>query len=102
VAGPDAQIIALKLFPRATAMDAASLELSEIGPAGYSSARQTVELAVVIPTFNERDNVSPLLERLEATLEVSIGRRFSWTTCCVRSRSRPHRFVSSVELASVG
>jgi dolichol-phosphate mannosyltransferase len=29
----------------------------------------TVELAVVIPTFNERDNVQPLLQRLEAALD---------------------------------
>src|SRR5262245_51526884 len=28
-----------------------------------------VELAVVVPTFNERDNVSPLLDRLEIALQ---------------------------------
>ena len=28
----------------------------------------TAELAVVIPTFNERDNIAPLVERLERTL----------------------------------
>jgi glycosyltransferase involved in cell wall biosynthesis len=26
-------------------------------------------LAVVVPTFNERDNIQPLLERLAATLQ---------------------------------
>src|SRR5262245_54110052 len=31
--------------------------------------RPSVELVVVIPTFNERDNVNPLLGRLEATLQ---------------------------------
>jgi dolichol-phosphate mannosyltransferase len=30
---------------------------------------QTAELAVVIPTFNERENIRPLLDRLEVTLE---------------------------------
>jgi len=32
---------------------------------------QTAELAVVIPTFNERENIRPLLERLEAVLDGS-------------------------------
>ena len=31
--------------------------------------RPSVELVVVIPTFNERDNVNPLLGRLETTLQ---------------------------------
>ena len=34
-----------------------------------SDERPSVELVVVIPTFNERDNVNPLLGRLETTLQ---------------------------------
>jgi dolichol-phosphate mannosyltransferase len=32
------------------------------------SDRETADLAVVIPTFNERENIRPLLARLEAAL----------------------------------
>jgi dolichol-phosphate mannosyltransferase len=31
--------------------------------------RPSIEFAVVIPTFNERDNISPLIGRLESVLE---------------------------------
>jgi dolichol-phosphate mannosyltransferase len=30
---------------------------------------ETADLAVVIPTFNERENIRPLLARLEAALK---------------------------------
>ena len=30
-----------------------------------------IELAVVVPTFNERDNVNPLLDHLEVALRES-------------------------------
>src|SRR5580692_3700809 len=33
-----------------------------------SVSRKTCELAVVIPTFNERDNVAPLIQRLSDSL----------------------------------
>lgn len=46
--------------------------LEEIGPSSpIGRTRQAVgpvELTVVLPTFNERDNVQPLIERLEAVL----------------------------------
>lgn len=36
----------------------------------HSDARpESIELAVVVPTFNERDNVDPLLEKLTAALD---------------------------------
>lgn len=34
-----------------------------------NSDRETADLAVVIPTFNERENIRPLLARLEAALD---------------------------------
>jgi dolichol-phosphate mannosyltransferase len=43
------------------------LELTVVEPAAVEPT--TVELTVVIPTFNERDNVEPLLRRLDATLK---------------------------------
>jgi dolichol-phosphate mannosyltransferase len=50
-------------------MDAQSTRTNEvIIPALNDQATQVVELAIVIPTFNERDNVSPLLDRLKAAL----------------------------------
>ena len=33
------------------------------------SAKATVELTVVVPSFNEVDNVEPLIRRLEAALD---------------------------------
>ena len=58
-----------------------------------------VELAVVVPTFNERDNISPCSIVSKLLLEALVGRRFSSMTIfpteqpisCVRSHSRdPH------------
>src|SRR5262245_12812310 len=57
-----------------------SLSEAGIGPVRVAEApasaqkdrgdeRPSVELVVVIPTFNERDNVNPLLGRLETTLQ---------------------------------
>ena len=43
---------------------------SRVSPMGPSSEnRKPLELAVIVPTFNERENVLPLLERLEAMLK---------------------------------
>ena len=36
-----------------------------VGPGAVLSG---AELAVVVPTFNERDNIRPLLDRLEVAL----------------------------------
>src|SRR4029078_4032832 len=49
-------------------VDAMTTGLGELaqGSAGHGRA---VEWAVVIPTFNERDNVVPLLNRLAAALD---------------------------------
>src|SRR4029453_5799487 len=38
------------------------------GPASLPQAVSTPQLAVIVPTFNERDNVTTLFRRLEATL----------------------------------
>src|SRR5216684_6320198 len=38
------------------------------GPESPPQATSTPQLSVVVPTFNERDNVTPLFRRLEATL----------------------------------
>jgi dolichol-phosphate mannosyltransferase len=45
---------------------AADLLYAEIRPAPFRAA--PLSLAVVIPTFNEHDNVGPLIERLDAVL----------------------------------
>jgi dolichol-phosphate mannosyltransferase len=44
------------------AQDAAQVAPSE-------SPAASIELSVIVPTFNERENVGPLIERLERTLE---------------------------------
>ena len=46
------------------------------------SMRETgaVELSVIIPTLNERDNVEPVIERLTARFREYAGKRFSWMT----------------------
>lgn len=36
---------------------------------GFVPVVEKVELAVVVPTFNERDNIRPLLDRLQVALE---------------------------------
>jgi hypothetical protein len=41
---------------------------AEAPPDGRSRAHAPPELAVVVPTLNERDNVEPLLERLTVVL----------------------------------
>jgi dolichol-phosphate mannosyltransferase len=43
-------------------------EQSQFFPATQSDRYRPVELAVVIPTFNERDNIIPLLRRLAVAL----------------------------------
>jgi dolichol-phosphate mannosyltransferase len=50
------------------AMDA-KIKQGEIVAATNGNGDQPVELAVVIPTFNERDNISPLLHRLATALD---------------------------------
>jgi dolichol-phosphate mannosyltransferase len=40
----------------------------KLSKSSYPCLRQPIELAVVIPTFNERDNIRPLLDRLEMVL----------------------------------
>jgi dolichol-phosphate mannosyltransferase len=49
-------------------MDNKTTRPSDIAPAWGGNDRPTVELAVVIPTLNERDNVVPLLNRIAAAL----------------------------------
>src|SRR5581483_1342956 len=39
-----------------------------IRPDAHSQAQEGPELSVIVPTFNERDNVTVLYRRLEATL----------------------------------
>ena len=38
------------------------------------------ELAIVVPTFNERDNVIPLLEKIDTALQGVPREPYSWTT----------------------
>ena len=69
-----------------------------------------IELAVVVPTFNERDNVKPLLDHLEVAL-----RELRWEVIfvdddspmeplisCVRSHNRGRKSGSYTESADVG
>ncbi len=51
------------------AMNDKTVGLGQFALAANGQAQQVVELAVVIPTFNERDNISPLLDRLKVALE---------------------------------
>jgi dolichol-phosphate mannosyltransferase len=48
--------------------DAAIGSVAEAAPLDLRSPRRRVELTVVVPTFNERDNVEALLARLDAAL----------------------------------
>ena len=39
-----------------------------------ATAKPTLELAIILPTLNERDNLAPLVERIEGAL----GRSGCW------------------------
>ena len=41
---------------------------THIAPSTAAASGTSVELAVIVPTYNERDNVKPLIELLESTL----------------------------------
>ncbi len=41
---------------------------TDTAPSGAAASDRGIELAVIVPTYNERDNVKPLIELLESTL----------------------------------
>ena len=64
---------------------------AQLSDTANNKNRQHVELAVVVPTFCERNNIAPLLDRLEVALDGFIGGRLFLSTM-IRPMERPISF----------
>ena len=84
---PAAAIPGAGLMPSPPLPDQSAATVAERAPSDFRPPPQGVELTVVVPSFNERDNVEPLIARLDA----GAARDRVGSHLCRRRFARRHR-----------